>query len=121
MRHNLFKEVLHQLEGVFIIDQNLVDIAAQVVAQGPDDDVAFLKHQKRRFLLIGRAINGFPQLQQIIQIPLQFFGVFAAARRPDDQAHAFGNFQSPHDFTQIAAGFAFYAPGYAACLGVIGH
>ena len=66
VRHDLFQEFLHQFERVFIIDQDFIDVTAQMVAQCSDDDVAFLENKKRRGLFAGRTLNRLPEMQQIV-------------------------------------------------------
>jgi len=59
---------------------------SQVVAQGADEQLRFLVDQERCLLLAGRLGDRLPQRQQVVQVPLQFFGVAAQAGGAHDQA-----------------------------------
>jgi len=47
MRHNLLNEFPGTLIDLTVINQDLADIGAQVIAQRPDNDVTFLIDQER--------------------------------------------------------------------------
>ena len=121
VRHHLADELQRLVKGAFVIDQDLADIRAQVVADRADDDVAFLVDQEGRSTVGGGVFNGRPQLQQVIEVPLQLFVVFADAGSAHDQAHALGDFQLAHGLAQFAAILAFDAARYAAGARVVRH
>jgi hypothetical protein len=70
------------------IDQDFADFGLKVVTDGADDQAALLVDQEGTLLLLGGGFNGFPQLQQVIEIPLQFFGVAADRGSAGDQTHS---------------------------------
>ncbi len=70
---------------------------------------------------LGCAVDGAPQLQQVVQVPLQFFQRAADAGGAGDQAGAAGDFQLIHDFAQFLAVFAFDAARDAAATRIVGH
>jgi hypothetical protein len=76
------------LENIVGIDQDFADFGLKVVTDGADDQAALLVDQEGTLLLLGGGFNGFPQLQQIIEIPLQFFGVAADRGGAGDQTHS---------------------------------
>ena len=121
VRHHLLHEFAGRLEDFLAVDQDFADIVAQVVAQGADDDVAFLVDQERRRALLGGALDDAPQLQQVVEVPLQFFAAAADAGGAHDQAHALGDVQGGHGITHQVAIFAFDAPRDAAGARVVGH
>ena len=51
LRHHLLHEILGLAMDGRVVHQDFADVGAQIVAQGADDDVAFLIDQERRFLL----------------------------------------------------------------------
>ena len=53
LRHHLLQETLDQLECARVIDEDFVDVAAQMVAQRSNDDIAFLEDQQRGSFLLG--------------------------------------------------------------------
>jgi hypothetical protein len=70
------------------VDQNFADIGLEVVADGADHQAALLIDQEGAFLLLRGAFDGLPQLQEIVEVPLQFFAVAPDRRGAGDQAHA---------------------------------
>ena len=96
------------------VDEDLADVGAHVVAQGADDQARFLVDQEGR----GLAQRGFgdrlPDLQQVVEVPLQFFGVAADAGGADDHAHVVGDLQLVHRFLERGAVVALDAARDAA-------
>ena len=106
---------------VRLVDDDLADVVAQVVAQRPDDDVGFLVDQERCRPLLGGLADLLPELEQVIQIPLQFLGGAAHAGGARDHAHPAGDGEVAHGFAQLGAVVPVDAPGHAAGAGVVGH
>src|SRR5699024_8736215 len=71
VRHDLLHELACIFENLPVIDQDFADVLAQVVAQGADDQVAFLIDQEGCLAAVSGVLDGAPQLQQIVQVPLQ--------------------------------------------------
>jgi hypothetical protein len=88
VRHHQFDERLRLAEDVVGIDQHLADVRTVVVADGADHEARLEIDQFRRFDLIGRVGDRLPQLQQVLEVPLQFFGVASDAGGAGDHAHA---------------------------------
>ena len=99
MRHELTRLLVNFIG----IDQNFADVWLEIITNGTDDEAAFLINQESTFLLGCSAVNGFPQLHQVIQVPLQFFGVAANGCRAGDQAHALRYLQLIHNVAQFGA------------------
>ncbi len=78
----------------------------EIVADRTDHQIAFLINQKRAGLRGGSAVDGFPQAQQVVQIPLKFFCGAADAGGAGDQAHAFRNVELRQRVAQFVALFA---------------
>jgi hypothetical protein len=70
VRHHLLHEFARFVVDGLVINQDLADVLAQVVANRTDDEVAFLIDQVGRGARIAGVLDGFPQLQQVIKIPL---------------------------------------------------
>jgi len=121
LRHHLLHEFLGVVEQLLLVDQNLADIVAQVVAQGADDQLGFLVDQERRLARLGRLGDRFPDLDQVIEVPLQFFGVAAEPGGADDHAHFIGQLQIIHGVLEVLPVLAFDPARYAAGLGVVRH
>ena len=121
LRHHLADEGQGFFLGVDAVDQYFADVLAQVVADGADDDVAFLVDQERRGAVQGRFLDGGPQLQQVVQVPLHFFAAAAQAGGAHDQAHVARYGQAVQGFAQFVALFAFDAARDATGARVVGH
>ena len=103
MRHHGFHEATSLLVDLRVIDQDLADIAAQVVAQGANDHVGFLVDQYRRFHFLLGLLNGRPDSDQVVQVPLQFFHRSAYAGGAHDAAHALRDVHLRKRFTHLVA------------------
>ncbi len=119
--HHLLDEGLGLLVRLLAVDEHLADVAAQVVANGADDDVVFLIDEGRRLFLGLGLLDGFPELQQVVQIPLHFLGAAADAGGADDHSHALGDLQLAQGLPQLLAVVALDAPGNAAGARIVGH
>ncbi len=86
VRHDIFDELACFLVNFRIINQNFTNVVTHVVAQGTDKQIAFLVHQERGRTFCSGFFYRSPKLQQIIQIPLQFFRFAAYACGADDDA-----------------------------------
>src|SRR6185437_7382247 len=121
VRHHL----LHELPGVFVqrrlVDQDFADVGAQVIAQRADEQFGFLVDQEGRGLRGGGLGNGLPQLQQVVEVPLQFLGVAANAGGAHDQAHFLGHLHVLQGFLQRLAILAFDAARHAARVRAVRH
>ncbi len=112
-------------QGFFLsfnaVDQHFADVLAQVIADGADDDVAFLIDQERRGTIKRRFFDSGPELQQVVEVPLHFFAAAAKAGSAHDQAHVGRSDQAIQRFTQFIAFFAFDAARNAAGTRVVRH
>src|SRR5690606_10531981 len=121
LRHHLLDEGQGLLLGFHAVDQHFADVLAQVVADGADDDVGFLVDQERGGAVLGGVLDGGPQLDQVVQVPLQLFAGAAQAGGAHDQAHVGRGVQAVQRLTQFVALLALDAAGNAAGAGVVGH
>ncbi len=121
LRHHLTDEGQCFFLGFDAVDQDFTDILTQVVADGADDDVAFLVDKERGGAIEGRFLDGGPQLQQVIEVPLHFFAAAAQACSTNDQTHVGWRDQAIEGFTQFVALFTFDTTRDAAGTRVVGH
>ena len=119
--HHGADEVQDVLVNTVGIDQHFADVLAKVVAHGADDHVAFLVDQEGGFTLAGGLGNGFPELHQVVEIPLEFFGIAANTGGTHDDAHGLGHLNVVHGFLELSPLFAFDATGNTTGAGVVGH
>src|SRR5690625_178232 len=121
VRHDLLHELAGVIGGRLIVDENLSDILAQVVAQRADNQVAFLVNKEGRLSFAGGFLNGRPQLEQVIKVPLQLLALSADASGSDNAAHAARNFNFVERGQQLLALVAGDLAGYAAGARIVGH
>ena len=92
------------------VDQHLANILAQVVAHGANDDVGFTVDQERGGALAGLFGDRLPDLNQVVEIPLQLFSAAADAGGAYDNAHFFRYGKLSHRFLELGALFALDTP-----------
>src|SRR6185437_382636 len=104
-------------------DQDFADIRLEIVANRADHEARFEINQHRLAArtALRRGFDCAPQLHQVVQVPLQFFGAAADAGRARDDAHAFGQLQLRHGFAQFLTVVAFDPARYAAAARVVRH
>jgi len=104
------------------VDQDLADVGLEIVADRADDQARLEVDQERLAGLARRgALDGGPELEEVIQVPGQLLGVAADRRGAGDDAHAFGQLQLVERVAQLVAVFALDAARDAAAARVVGH
>ncbi len=103
------------------IDKDFADFRLEVITDGTDDQAAFEVDQESAALLPGGAFDGVPELQQIVQIPLQFFSLASDGCRAGDQAHAVGHLEFIHRVAQFGPLVAINAARDATATRVVRH
>jgi len=119
--HDRAHEGFGLLENFVRIDEQFADVRLEVIPDGPDHQTAFQIDEEGAGLLGSSAFYGAPQLQQVVQVPLQLFRAAADGGGTGDQAHALGGFQLIHDVPQFGPFVPFHATGNAAAPGIVGH
>ena len=105
-----------------VVDQDLADVVREVVAQRAHDRVAFLVDQERRRARDDDLLDGFPDAQQVVEVPACSSSVAAAdAGRAHDAAHAVGDLQVLERLADDVALLALDAARDAAGAGVVRH
>jgi len=121
LRHHL----LHELECAFvnlgIVDQDLADVLAQVIADRADHEIAFLVDQKRSGALLGRRADRIPEMNQVIEVPLELFGALSDARGPYDDGVILGDLKLRHGLPHLGALLPLDAARDASALGIVRH
>ena len=115
----------HELACLFVngigVDQDFADIRMVVITDGANHQTAFLINQEGAFLRVGGFLDGMPQLQQVVQVPLQFFLIAANTSGAADDAHALRYLELVHGVAQFVAVFAFNTARHTATARVVGH
>src|SRR5699024_2473621 len=109
------------LMNVGAIDQHLANILAQVVAHGANDDVGFTVDQEGSRALAGLLGNRLPDLDQVVEVPLQLFSAATDAGSAYDDAHFLRHGKLAHGFLELVALFALDTPGNTTSARVVGH
>ena len=120
-RHHLRDEVLRLPIHVLVVDENFADILAEVVADRADDDIAFLIDEKRSDAFFHRRLYRPPQLEQVVEIPLELFRGFPDTGRAHDESHARRNFECAQRLAQLGPVLTFDASRDPARPRVVGH
>ena len=123
--HVVGHHVAHELRGLLVdvlgVDQHLADVGREVVTDGADDQAGFLIDEEGARRRLGGRFDGLPQLQQVVQVPLQLLDRAADAGRAGDEAHAGGHLQLVHGLAQFLPVLALDAARHAAAARVVGH
>jgi hypothetical protein len=93
----------------------------EVVADGADDQAGFLVDQEGAALGLGGAVDGGPQLQQVVEVPLQFFGPRPMPAVRAIRLMPLRHVQLVHDVAQFGAVVALDAARDAAAARVVRH
>ena len=120
-RHDLVDELRGLGERFLTVDEHLADILTQIVTDRAENDVVLLVDQGGRLLFLAGVADRFPQLQQVVEVPLQLLCASPDARRADDDAHPVGYFKAAQGFAQLFAVLAFYPAGDATRPRIVGH
>ncbi len=121
MRHDALDEIVRLVVDVLAFDQDFADFVGQVVAQCTNDRVAFLVNEKRTRPLGDRLLDRLPDVQQVVEVPLQLLAAATDASRAHDDAHAIRHVQCTQDIAQLGALVALDAARDAAGTGIVGH
>ena len=123
--HHVGHDMLHELLGLIVnfigINEHFANIRAEVITNGANHEAAFLIDQERAVGRFSCAVNCRPQLQQVVQIPLQFFYRAANACGAGNNAHALWVFKFVECFAQFLAFFPFNSTGNTTTAWVVGH
>ena len=120
-RHHMAHELLRLLEDRFGIDQQFADVGMKVVADRANDETRLLIDQKRAGLAFRGAIDRLPELQEVVEVPLQFFERASYAGGTGDDAHPVRHFQLPDRVAQFVAIFTFDTTRDATSARIVGH
>ena len=117
--------LLDEFEGLPVriggVDEHFPDVLAEVVSNGPQDDVVFLIDKLGRGVLLHGPADGLPDLAEVVQIPLEFLAAPSDPGGANDDPHALGDHQAAHGFPQQIALFPFNSAGDAAGPRIVGH
>ena len=119
--HDVGHELARLLVDVVGVEQNIADVAVEVIADRADHEARFLVNQESALAALASAFNGRPQLDQVVQVPLQLGGAAADAGGTRDDAGAGRVFQLVHGFLELGPVIAFNAAAHATTTRVVRH
>ena len=103
------------------VDEDLADFRLEQVADGAHHEARFEVDEAWALFLLGGLLDGVPELQQVIQVPLQLLRGASDARGARDEAHALGDLELVHHLAQLVAVLAFDPSRYPTPARVVGH
>ncbi len=103
------------------VDEDLADVGLEEVADRAHDEARLEVDEAGPLLLVGGGLDGSPQLQEVVQVPLHLVEAAADAGGPGDEAHAVGNLQLVHHLAKLVPVLALDAPRHSAAARVVGH
>ncbi len=121
LRHHMRHELLGLVIDIVGVDQDVADVVVEVIANGADHQARFLVDQKGALASLGRAVDGVPKLEQVVQVPLKLGCATPYAGGARDHAHAVRVFELVQGFLKLGAVLAFDAPTDAAAARVVRH
>ena len=119
--HDVLHELLRLLVDVVGVDEDVADVAVEVVADGADHQARFLVDQEGALGRLGCAIDGVPQLEQVVQVPLQLGRGAADAGGARNDGHALGVLELVHRLLEFGTVLALDAARDATAARVVGH
>ena len=149
--HDVRHELTGLFIDLVRVDEHFADVGLEVVADGAHDEVGFLDDQEGRRIgaakraafgdarldeLRGAAAvflahefilrrggfgDGLPELEEVVEVPLELFGRAADAGRAGDGGHAAGQVELFHGLAEFLTFLAFNAAGDAATARIVRH
>ena len=104
-----------------VVADDLGDIGAVVVADGAQEDVVFAVDEDGSLLLFAGLGQGFPEFEQVVQVPAEFLGGAAEAGGAEDDGHSARGVEFAQALHHFVAGAAVALLGDLASAGLQGH
>ena len=120
-RHHVGHELLRLFVHIVGVNQDVANIAIEIVANGTNHQARFLVNQISTLAAFGCAIDGVPKFEQVVQVPLQFWGAASDPCGTRNDAHAVGVFELIKCFFELGAVIAFDAAADTTTTRVVRH
>ena len=77
--HHVVEEVLGALVDLVVVDEDLVDVGGEVVADGAEDEVVLAVDERRRALALGVLLDARPQALEVVEVALELAALLVEA------------------------------------------
>ena len=119
--HHMPHELLGLVVDIVGVDQDVTDVAVEVIADRPDHQARLLIDQEGTLASLAGAIDRIPKLEQVIEVPLQLRRAAPNAGGAGNDGHAARVFELVHGLLEFGPVVALNAPAHAAATRVVGH
>ena len=119
--HHVVHELVGLLEDVIGVDQDLTNVRGEVVPDRADDQGAFLVDEEGTLARLAGFVDRRPQLEHVVEVPLQLGRAAADAGGAGDQAHPLGVVELIHVLLELFPVVPLDAAGNATASRVVGH
>ena len=119
--HHMGHELASLLVNVISVEQNVANVAVEVVTNRANHQAGFLVNQESAFTAFASAFNRGPELDQVVQVPLQLGSAATDTGRAGDDAGALWVLQLVHIFFEFSPVFAFNPAANPTAARVVGH
>ena len=119
--HDMKHELLSLVVNVIGINKDFANIGLKVIADGADNQTGLLVNKVGTGLKGAGIVNGLPELQKVIKVPLQFSRRATNARCAGNNAHARRKLKLVHGIFKLLPVFTLDAARYATAPGIVGH
>ena len=115
----------HELLGLVVnvvgINKDFANIGLKVIANGTNNQTGLLVNKVGTGLKGTGIVDGLPELQKVIKVPLQFSRRAANARCAGNNAHACRKLKLVHGIFKLLPVLTLNAARYATAPRVVGH
>ena len=119
--HHVAHELLSLFVDVIGVDEDVANVAVEVIANGANHQTGFLVNQESAFAAMCCAVDGRPQFKQVVQVPLQLGCATTNACGTGNDGHPFWIFQLVHGFFEFCAVVAFNSAAHTTTPWVVRH
>ena len=119
--HDMQHELTCLLVYVIGIDENFANVGMEVVANGANDQARLLVNEVGARLKGAGIVYCLPELQKVVEVPLQFVDRATNTGSSGDHAHTVGQNQLVHGVFQLLPVFALNTARNASSTRVIRH
>src|SRR6185437_12566191 len=120
-RHHRAHERIGLVEDRLRVDEDLADVGLEEVADRAHHEARLEVDEAGALLLLGGLLDRVPELEQVVQVPLQLLDAAADAGGAGDEAHAVGDLQLVHHLAQLVPVLPLDAARDPAAARVVGH